>query len=154
MRADTTWPSDESVSTIRISQVVQRDRLGRFRGLFGVDPLGGFEVKKGRTLYMSHGQNQLFMLRMFFIVIVFGGDLIGFQLFVQSDAFGIRIYIVDAWSGATYSLKSEAVDDELVHSSLVSSGQRHCNLEWVCKIWCTYLYLNLYRPSVCWDVKY
>ena len=70
--------------------------MGRFRGLFGVDPLGGFEVKKGRTLYMSHGQNQLFMLRMFFIVIVFGGDLIGFQLFVQSDAFGIRIYIVDA----------------------------------------------------------
>ena len=29
----------------------------------------------------------------------------------------------------TYLLKSEAVDDELVHSSLVSSGQRHCNLE-------------------------
>ena len=45
---------------------------------------------------MSHGQNQLFMLRMFLIVIGFGGDLIGFQLFVQPDAFGIRIYIVDA----------------------------------------------------------
>ena len=38
------------------------------------------------------------------------------------------------------------MDDELV--------QKHCNLEWVCEIWCTYLYLNLYRPSVCWDVKY
>ena len=38
---------------------------------------------------MSHGQNQLFMLRMLSIVIVFGGDLIGFQLFVQPDAFGI-----------------------------------------------------------------
>ena len=47
-------------------------------------------------IYMSHGQNQLFMLRMFLIVIGFGGDLIGFQLFVQPDAFGIRIYIVDA----------------------------------------------------------
>ena len=47
-------------------------------------------------MHMSHGQNQLCMLRMLFIVIVFGGDLIGFQLFVQSDAFGIRIYIVDA----------------------------------------------------------
>ena len=47
-------------------------------------------------IYMSHGQNQLFMLRMLSIVIVFGGDLIGFQLFVQPDAFGIRIYIVDA----------------------------------------------------------
>ena len=47
-------------------------------------------------IYMSHGQNQLFMLRMLSIVIVFGGDLIGFQLFVQPNAFGIRIYIVDA----------------------------------------------------------
>ena len=36
------------------------------------------------------------MLRMLYIVIVFGGDLIGVQLFVQPDAFGIRIYIVDA----------------------------------------------------------
>ena len=42
-----------------------------------------------QTIYMSHGQNQLFMLRMLSIVIVFGGDLIGFQLFVQPDAFGI-----------------------------------------------------------------
>ena len=105
-------------------------------------------------LYEPRSKNQLFMLRMFFIVIVFGGDLIGFQLLVQSDASGIRIYIVDARSGVTYSLKSEAMDDELVHSWLVSGGQKHCNLEWVCEIWCTYLYLNLYRPSVCWDVKY
>ena len=47
-------------------------------------------------IHMSHGQDQLFMLRMFLIVIGFGGDLIGFQFFVQPDAFGIRIYIVDA----------------------------------------------------------
>ena len=45
---------------------------------------------------MSHGQNQLFMLRMFLIVIGFGRNLINYQFFVHPDAFGIRIYIVDA----------------------------------------------------------
>lgn len=44
---------------------------------------------------MNHGQNQLFMIRILIIVIVFGRDLIGFQFFVQPDAFGNRIYIMD-----------------------------------------------------------
>ena len=77
----------------------------------------------------------------------FLGRLYRLSAFYSTKCFW-HFYIVDACSEATYSLKSEAVDDELVHSSLVSSGQRHCNLEWVCEIWCTYLYLNLYRPSV------
>ena len=100
---------------------------------------------------MSHGQNQLFMLRMCLIVIGFGGDLIGFQFFVQPDAFGIRIYIVDAWSGAIYSLKSEAMDDELLHSSCVNTDKGIAISSGFVKFYIPIS--NLYRPSVCWDVK-
>ena len=45
---------------------------------------------------MNRGQNQLFMLGICLIVIVFWEDLLDFQTFIRPDAFGIRIYIMDA----------------------------------------------------------